>query len=81
MKRTLLLATLAEAKRQVEQGERCIEAQRRITIALRKARGDTAAAEEALRDLELAQILYLADVERTLDVLAKIPMDLEDDPS
>ena len=81
MKRTLLLATLAEAKRQVEQGERCIEAERRIIVALRKARDDTAAAEEALRDLELAQTLYLADVGRTLDALAKIPMDVDDDHS
>jgi hypothetical protein len=81
MKRTLLLTTLAEAKRQVEQGERCIEDQRRIIIALRKARDDTAAAEEALRDLELAQTLYLADVGRTLDALAKIPTYLDDDHS
>jgi hypothetical protein len=74
----LVLASLAEAKRQVEQGKLCIEAQRRLVTCLWKTGGDAAASEAALKDLEQTQAIYLADEGRILDALAKIPLSDDD---
>ena len=76
MNRTDLLKRLAEAKQQVDHGDIMIGTQQRIIGSLSACGDDVTEAEKLLEDFEQAQERRLEMIDRLLDALDKIPLDV-----
>ncbi len=74
MDRDGLLAQLQAAKRKVAASDELIAEQRQIVVSLRLAGSDTSLAEETLSTLQVGQEAHLAEIERILDELDRIPI-------
>jgi hypothetical protein len=74
MKRTDLLNHLSVAKRDAEEGEIHIAAQKRVIAELFDMGCDTADAEKALLVFETTQRDRLNHIDRILDLLDKLPL-------
>lgn len=74
MDRDGLLAQLQAAKRKVAASDGLIAEQRQIVVSLRLAGSDTSLAEETLSALQVGQEAHLAEIERILDELDRIPI-------
>ena len=74
MQRTELLHYLDAAKRHAEQGEIHILKQKQLIVALSSMGTETVQAERILQFFEEAQEDNLANVERILDALDRLPV-------
>jgi hypothetical protein len=76
MNRTDLLRRLADAKRQIDHGDVMIDNQKRIIGSLSAFGDDVTEAEKLLEAFEEAQELRLQKIDRLLDALDKISLDV-----
>jgi hypothetical protein len=76
MNRTDLLRRLADAKRQIDHGDVMIDNQKRIIGSLSACGDDVTEAEKLLEAFEEAQELRLQKIDRLLDALDKISLDV-----